>query len=71
MLVSSLMTLGIASVAVFFSMNTSEEIVKVATACVAGLCFFFSLVFEPVIIKLAVIAVPLLGKRLQSADQRN
>lgn len=68
MIVSSLMTLGIASVAVFFSMNTSEEIVKVATAFVAGLCLFFSLFFAPVIIKLAVIAVPLLGKRLQSAD---
>lgn len=71
MLVSSLMTLVIASVAVFFSMNTSEEIVRVATAFVAGLCLFFSLFFAPVVIKLVVIAIPLLGKRLQSIDLSN
>jgi hypothetical protein len=71
MLVPSLTTLVIASVAVFFSLNTSEEIVKVATAFVAGLCLFFSLFFAPVVIKLVIIAVPLLGKRLQTIDQNN
>lgn len=65
MLVPLFMFLAIASGAAFLSTRTSEEIVKVASVFITGLCLFFSLVFAPLAIKLLlVLAVPLFGKRL-------
>lgn len=68
MLVPSIITFAIASVAVCLSVNTTEEIVKVAATFIAGLCLFFSLFFAPVFIKLLVMAVPFFSRKLQIAD---
>ncbi|PPT05753.1 hypothetical protein CKA32_002557 [Geitlerinema sp. FC II] len=49
-----------------FSLNTTEEIVKVATAGVAGLCLLLSLVFAPLPVKVLVLATPLALDRISN-----
>lgn len=66
MLVPSLMSLAIASVAVCLSVNTKEEMVKVAAAGIAAFCLILSLVFAPWIVKLGLLAVPFITQKLHS-----
>ncbi len=60
----SLFTLGIAACAMCLSFNTKEEIVKVATAFVAVFTGFLALCYAPWVIKLVIVAVPLLLDRI-------
>lgn len=66
----SILTLGIATLATYISMATKEEVVKVAMGCVAVLAGFIALCYLPWMLKLCVIAVPILLDRLNawSAD---
>ncbi|MGC9503068.1 hypothetical protein [Baaleninema sp.] len=64
MLVSCLATLAVAGVSIVLSLNTTEEIVKVAMAGVAGLCLILSLIFAPWPVKALVLAAPLALDRL-------
>jgi hypothetical protein len=64
MFVPSLMTLGMASVAFFLSINSKEEIVKVAMASVALICLVLALVFAPWIVKLVIMAIPLILEKM-------
>lgn len=64
MLLISLITLAIASVSAFLSLNMREEVVKVAMGCVAILSSLLTLLFAPWILKLAIVAVPLIIDRL-------
>lgn len=68
MIIPSLMTLGIASVAACLSINTKEEIIKVATAFVAIIAGFLTLCFAPWIIKLVIVAVPFLFDLIGSSS---
>jgi hypothetical protein len=67
MLVPSLMALAVASLAFCLSVNTTEEIVKVAAMVLAVLCLILSLVFAPWIVKLVLLAIPLLTQKLNPA----
>ena len=64
MLVPSLMTLGIASAAACLSVNSQEEVVKVAMAFTAVLSLLLTLVFAPWIVKVVVVAIPLVWGKL-------
>ena len=64
MLVTSLITLVLATVATFFSINTDEEVFKVAIGFAAVLSALLTLIFAPWIVKLVVIAVPLVLDKL-------
>ena len=66
MLVPSLMTLAIASVAACLSLNTREEVVKVAMGFTSILAIFLTLLFAPWVLKLAIVAVPLTLDRFNS-----
>lgn len=68
MFIPLLMSLAIASGAIFLSMNSTEEMVKVAGAFIALLCCFFSLVFAPLIIKLIIVAVPFVSNKFRFAE---
>lgn len=58
MLVSLLITLSIAFAAVCVIVNTTEEIVQVAAACVALISSFCSLIFAPLFLKVLIVIVP-------------
>ena len=60
----SLITLGITACAMCLSINTKEEIVKVSTASIALFTGFLTLCFAPWMIKLTVVAVPLVLDRI-------
>ncbi|MGK7874857.1 MAG: riboflavin synthase subunit alpha [Xenococcaceae cyanobacterium] len=64
MLVPSLMTLAIASVAACLSLNSQEEVFKVAMGFTAVLSLFLTLIFAPWILKLLILAVPLVLDKL-------
>lgn len=64
MLVPLLISISLTSVAVYFSMNSEEEVFQVAAASCALLCLFLSLFFAPVAVKLLIVVVPFLGKRI-------
>ncbi len=64
MLVPSLLSLAIASLAFCLSVNTTEEIVKVAATVLAGFCLILSLVFAPWIVKLVLIAIAFVNQKL-------
>ncbi|HBB34094.1 MAG TPA: hypothetical protein DDZ80_08010 [Cyanobacteria bacterium UBA8803] len=67
MFVSSLIALILASVAVYISLKTKEEIQLVAAVLTALICLLFSLMFAPWPIKLlVVVAVLVSGKHLSS-----
>lgn len=55
MLVPLLTTLVIASGAICLSVNTTEEVVKVAAIVTAVISLFLSLVFAPIIVKLLIL----------------
>ncbi|MCT7955434.1 hypothetical protein [Laspinema palackyanum] len=67
MLVPSLMSLAIASLAFCLSVNTTEEIVKVATMVLAAFCLILSVIFAPWIVKLALVAIPFVSQKLNPA----
>ncbi|MBO9999571.1 MAG: hypothetical protein J7641_11290 [Cyanobacteria bacterium SID2] len=64
MLVPCLVALAVAGAAIFLSLNTTEEIVKVAAVGTAGLFLVLSLFFAPWIVKVAVLAAPLTLSRI-------
>ncbi|NJL01594.1 MAG: hypothetical protein HC838_04875 [Spirulinaceae cyanobacterium RM2_2_10] len=51
---------ALASFACALNFSTREEIVKVITASIALICLLLSLCFAPLLLKLLVVAVPLL-----------
>ncbi len=71
MLVSSIISLGVASVATCVSLNTKEEVVKIVTACTAVLAFLLTLIFVPWELKLLVIALPFLWERFRYNSSGN
>jgi hypothetical protein len=56
----SLITLSIASVSAFLSFNSREEVVKAAMGCTATLAFLITLISAPWILKLTIVAIPVL-----------
>lgn len=58
MLAPLLINLAVASVAVYLTFNTQEEIVKVATAFVAIMCLFLCLFFAPLFLKVLILILP-------------
>jgi hypothetical protein len=64
MLVFSLITLFIASIAAFLSLSTKEEVFKAAMVCAAAIFMFLTLVLAPWLLKLAIVAVPLAIDRI-------
>ncbi|AFY39196.1 hypothetical protein Lepto7376_2946 [[Leptolyngbya] sp. PCC 7376] len=60
----SLISLSIAACAMCWCFNTKEEIVKVAMASVAVFAGFLALCYVPWIIKLTIVAVPLILDRI-------
>lgn len=67
MLVPSLISLAIASLAFCLSVNTTEEVIKVAATVLAGFCVILSLIFAPWMVKLALLAIPFLSQKLNPA----
>lgn len=67
MLVPSLISLAIASLAFCLSVNTTEEIIKVATTVLAALCAILSVIFAPWIVKLALLVIPFVSRKLNPA----
>lgn len=64
MLVLSILTLLIASVSAFLSLNTQEEIVKVASGFTSVLLLLFTLFVAPWPLKLGLVAIPMAWDRL-------
>ncbi len=64
MLVPSLTTLAIAAVAICLSLNSKEEVFKVAMGFTAVLSMFLTLIFAPWALKLLILAVPLVLDKL-------
>lgn len=65
MLVPLVTSLVIASGAICLSVNTTEEIVKVASVVTAVICLFLSLIFAPMLIKLLILLAPMLLEKLK------
>lgn len=70
MLVPLSMALTIACAALYLSINSREEIVKVVASAIAIICAFLSLFFAPWLIKLVILAVPLVIEKLASFASR-
>ncbi|MEC4896143.1 MAG: hypothetical protein SAL07_12275 [Oscillatoria sp. PMC 1051.18] len=68
MFVPLLMSLAVASGAIFLSINSTEEMVKIAGAFIALVCCFFSLVFAPLIIKLIIVAAPFVSNKFRFVE---
>ncbi|MDJ0599420.1 MAG: riboflavin synthase subunit alpha [Crocosphaera sp.] len=66
MLIISLITLAIASVSAFLSLNLKEDVVKVSMGCVAVLSSLLTLIFAPWALKLSIVAIPLVIDRLNN-----
>lgn len=62
MLLIFLLNLAIALIAIFISLNTTEEIVQLAAVIVTIICLFFTIVFSPIAIKLLGIGGLLLSQ---------
>lgn len=54
-------------VAVYFYFNTTEEMLKIASAFVAVVCFVSGLWFAPLLVKLLVVVTPFVGQKLQQS----
>lgn len=65
MLAPLLINLVVACVAVCLTINTKEEIVKVAAAFIAVISVFLCLFFAPWLVKLLIVAIPLLWEKLK------
>ncbi|MDJ0657886.1 MAG: riboflavin synthase subunit alpha [Crocosphaera sp.] len=66
MLIISLITLAIASVSAFLSLNLKEDVVKVSMGCIAVLSSLLTLIFAPWVLKLSIVAIPLVIDRLNN-----
>ncbi|MDJ0845691.1 riboflavin synthase subunit alpha [Crocosphaera sp.] len=66
MLIISLITLAIASVSAFLSLNLKEDVVRASMACVAVLSSLLTLIFAPWVLKLSIVAIPLVIDRLNN-----
>lgn len=64
MIIPSLVTLVLATVAALFSLNTEEEIFKVSMGFVSALSAFLTLVFAPSLVKVLIILIPLILDKL-------
>lgn len=64
MLIPSIVTLMVATVAALFSINTDEEIVKVAMGCASALSALLTLIFAPWFIKLFIVVIPFVLDKL-------
>ena len=62
MFVSLLVTTAVGFIAAIFGLRAQEEIVKIGAIGVAIVCAFLGLVFAPFLLKLALVAIPLLVK---------
>jgi len=71
MLVPSLIALTIASVSAFIGLNAQEEIFKVIMGCVCVISVLLTVVLAPWMLKLGLIAIPLVLDRfnLWSAEK--
>ncbi len=63
MLVSSFLTLAIALLAIYISINATDEIVQLAATLVVGLCLFLGLIFSPWLIKLFLLMAILIVQK--------
>ncbi|NJL84258.1 MAG: riboflavin synthase subunit alpha [Chloroflexaceae bacterium] len=70
MLVPSLLTLVIATAAIWLSAHTKEEVIKVAMASTALIASFLALCFAPWELKLMVIAIPFAIEKLSRISAR-
>ncbi|HAG84885.1 MAG TPA: hypothetical protein DCL61_27985 [Cyanobacteria bacterium UBA12227] len=61
MLWFSLITLVIALVAIYLTVNILEEVVQVAAVITALICLFLSFVFAPWLVKLMIVVVLLVS----------
>jgi predicted exporter len=61
------MTLAVSFFAVYFWVNSTEEIVKVGAAGIALICLFLSIVFAPWAV-LLMLVVPLVRSKVSSAN---
>jgi hypothetical protein len=70
MLVPSLVTFTLATVAALFSINTKEEVFKVSMGFLSGLSALLTVIFPPFIVKVLIVVIPLVLDRLNywSAD---
>ncbi|MDB9312183.1 hypothetical protein PN462_03640 [Spirulina sp. CS-785/01] len=64
MLAPLVVSLSVASVAVFLNINAKEEIIKVSAAVIAVISLFLSIFFAPLVIKLLIAAIPLVTDKL-------
>lgn len=64
MLVPSIVTLMVATVAAFFSINTDEEVVKVSMGCASALSALLTLIFAPWFVKIFIMIVPIVLDKL-------
>jgi hypothetical protein len=65
MIIPSLMSLVIATVAAWLSLNTKEEVVQAAMGLTALFSCLLALFFAPWIFKVLVVGVPLLLERMK------
>ena len=70
MFLLSVISLAIAFVSAFFSLNVQEEILKVALAFTAVFAIFLTLVCAPWSLKLTLVAIPLIIERVYSFSIR-
>uniref|UniRef100_A0A1D9FUB3 Uncharacterized protein n=1 Tax=Moorena producens (strain JHB) TaxID=1454205 RepID=A0A1D9FUB3_MOOP1 len=52
-----LISLVIAAVATYLSLNTTEEILKVASLLIVIICLLLSFVFAPLLIKVLIVGI--------------
>ncbi len=64
MLILSVVSLAIASVSVFLSLNVQEEVIKVALICTAIFAVLLTLFCSPWTLKLSLAAIPFVIERV-------
>lgn len=67
----SLITLGIATITTYLSINSQEEIFKVGMATVAIIFGLLSLFFAPWELKLLVIVIPFILEKIATKSRQN
>ncbi|OLT58128.1 hypothetical protein BJP37_02795 [Moorena bouillonii PNG] len=61
-----LISLVIAAVATYLSLNTTEEILKVASLLIVIICLLLSFVFAPLLIKVLIVGIFLVIPKIPS-----
>lgn len=64
-MISLIIALVVGLVAVYCYFNTKEEMLKIAAAFIAVVCFVSGLWFAPLLVKVLVVLTPFLGEKLQ------